>query len=127
MSGQIIEVTDTTFQQEVLGSVMPVVVDFWASWCAPCKLVEPVVEELSYEYEGKYKFVRMNTDLNPEVTKEYAIRSIPTLGIFYNGRMVDIILGVLPKQFIMSKLDENLAGRATGQDEESSPMSTELY
>jgi thioredoxin 1 len=127
MSEPIIEVTDGTFQKEVLGSVMPVVVDFWAPWCAPCKLQEPMIEELSREYEGKYKFVRMNTDLNPQVTREYAIRSVPTLGIFSNGRMVDIIIGAQPKQFIVSKLHENLAGTGTGLDEESTPLSTELY
>jgi thioredoxin 1 len=127
MSEQIMEVTDGTFQDEVLGSLKPVVVDFWAPWCAPCKLQEPMIEELSREYEGKYKFVRMNTDLNPQVTREYAIRSVPTLGIFSNGRMVDIIIGARSKEFIMSKLNENLAGAGTGQDEEPSPLSTELY
>ncbi len=127
MNEQIMEVTDNTFQNEVLGSLKPVVVDFWAPWCAPCKLIDPVLEELSHEYEGKYKFVRMNTDLNPQVPREYAIRSLPTLGIFSNGRMVDIIIGARSKQFIISKLDENLAGAGTGQDEEPSPLSTEFY
>ncbi len=127
MNEQIMEVTDNTFQNEVLGSLKPVVVDFWAPWCAPCKLIDPVLEELSHEYEGKYKFVRMNTDLNPQVPREYAIRSLPTLGIFSNGRMVDIIIGARSKQSIISKLDENLAGAGTGQDEEPSPLSTEFY
>lgn len=127
MSETIVEVTDSSFPSEVLGSVKPVLVDFWAPWCAPCKLVDPIVDELAREYAGKYKFVRMNIDANTQVPNEYAIRSVPTLGIFYNGRMVDIIIGVRPKQFIKSKLDENLAGTGTGQDEEPSPMSTEFF
>lgn len=127
MNEMIVEVTDSTFQNEVLGSVTPVVVDFWAPWCAPCKLVDPLLDELANEYAGKYKFVRMNTDINTQVPNEYAIRTIPTIGIFSNGRMVDIIIGARPKQFIKSKLDENLSSIGTGQDEEPSPMSTELY
>lgn len=127
MNEMIIEVTDSTFQNEVLGSVTPVVVDFWAPWSAPCKLVDPLLDELANEYAGKYKFVRMNTDINTQVPNEYAIRTIPTIGIFSNGRMVDIIIGARPKQFIKSKLDENLSSIGTGQDEEPSPMSTELY
>ncbi|HXG38066.1 MAG TPA: thioredoxin [Bacteroidota bacterium] len=127
MNEMIVEVTDSTFQNEVLGSVTPVVVDFWAPWCAPCKLVDPLLDELANEYAGKYKFVRMNTDINTQVPNEYAIRTIPTIGIFSNGRMVDIIIGARPKQFIKSKLDENLSSIGSGQDEEPSPMSTELY
>lgn len=127
MNERIVEVTDSTFQNEVLGSVTPVVVDFWAPWSAPCKLVDPLLDELAKEYAGKYKFVRMNTDINTQVPNEYAIRTIPTIGIFSNGRMVDIIIGAQPKQFIKSKLDENLSSTGTGQDEEPSPMSTEMY
>lgn len=127
MSETMHEVTDSTFQDEVLRSVIPVLVDFWAPWCAPCKMVDPLVNELAVEYAGKYKFVRMNIDTNTHVPTEYAIRSIPTLGIFNNGRMVDIIIGVRTKQFIKAKLDENLLSAGTGQDEAAFPMSTELY
>jgi thioredoxin 1 len=125
MRETVLEVTDSTFQNEVLGSVIPVLVDFWAPWCVPCKLIDPFVDELANEYAGKYKFVRMNTDANTQVPNTYAIRSVPTLGIFHHGRMVDIVIGARSKQLIKSKLDENLAG--AGHHEEPSPMSTELY
>lgn len=127
MGTVIVDVTDRGFPQEVLGSTTPVLVDFWAPWCAPCKMIAPVLEELANEYAGKYKFVRMNTDENTQVPTDYAIRSVPTLGIFRNGRMVDIIIGVRPKVFIQSKLDENLTTIGTDQDEESQPLSSELY
>jgi thioredoxin 1 len=127
MRPTVVEVTDGTFPDEVLGSTTPVVVDFWAPWCAPCKLVSPMVEELAQEFAGRYKFVRMNTDENTQVPTDYAIRTVPTLGIFRNGRMVDIIIGVWSKQWIQSKLEENLTNAGTGQDEEISPLSSELY
>ncbi len=127
MGTVIVDVTDRGFPQEVLGSTTPVLVDFWAPWCAPCKMIAPMLEELAGEYGGRYKFVRMNTDENTQVPTDYAIRSVPTLGIFRNGRMVDIIIGVRPKVFIQSKLDENLTTIGTGQDEESQPLSGELY
>ena len=120
-------VTDTTFTHEVLESLQPVVVDFWAPWCAPCKMLEPILNELEQEYAAKYKFVRMNTDENSAMATEYAIRSIPTLCIFRNGRMVDIILGARPKAFIKAKLDENLTVLNSDQEGGTELFSNELY
>ena len=127
MDTKILTVSDESFSNEVLESLLPVVVDFWAPWCGPCKAVEPIFEELAKEYEGKYKFTRLNTDDNTEVPTEYAIRSIPTFCIFRNGRMVDIILGARPKVFIKAKLDENLTMLNTGQEGEQELFSNELY
>ena len=127
MTKEILAVTDETFEHEVLESLQPVVVDFWAPWCAPCGLVEPILNELALEYNGKYKFVRMNTDENSKIQTEYAIRSIPTLGFFRNGRMIDIILGARPKAFIIAKLDENLIVSGDGQENGTELFSNELY
>jgi len=127
MNTSIREVTDGTFTHEVLESLLPVVVDFWAPWCGPCKAVEPILEELASEYAEKYKFVRVNTDEHPQAPEEYAIRSVPTLCIFRNGRMVDIVLGAHPKEFIKKKLEENLTSIGSGQDGETELFSNELY
>ena len=127
MSTPSLDVTDKTFTKEVMESDVPVLVDFWAPWCAPCSFLEPVLEALAEEYTGKYKFVRMNTDENSAFPTEYAIRSLPTLGFFRNGRMIDIIIGARPKTFIKSKLDENLMSIGIGQDEEAFPLSNEPF
>ena len=99
-----IEGTDTNFDQEVLKSEIPVLVDFWAPWCGPCRMVSPSVEELAEELTGKLKVVKVNTDENQEVAIKYGIRSIPTLGIFKDGNMVDGLIGAVPKQTIKSKV-----------------------
>ena len=99
-----IEGTDTNFDQEVLKSEIPVLVDFWAPWCGPCRMVGPSVEELAEELTGKLKVVKVNTDENQEVAIKYGIRSIPTLGIFKDGNMVDGLIGAVPKQTIKNKL-----------------------
>lgn len=127
MSSQSQAVTDESFTKEVLESSMPVLVDFWAPWCAPCQFLAPVLESLAEEYAGKYKFVAMNTDENTTIPAEYSIRSLPTLGIFRNGRMIDIIIGARPKNFIKSKLDENIASIGIGQDSEQFPFSNEPF
>jgi thioredoxin 1 len=101
---QVIEGTDLNFDQEVLKSEIPVLVDFWAPWCGPCRMVAPVVEQLATEYEGKIKFVKVNTDENQMVAYKYGIRSIPTLGIFKNGEVVDGVIGAVPKQYLEEKL-----------------------
>jgi thioredoxin 1 len=100
----IVEGTELNFEQEVLKSEVPVLVDFWAPWCGPCRAVAPVVEQIASDYEGKLKVVKVNTDDNQEIAVKYGIRSIPTLGIFKDGKVVDGIIGAVPKQMIESKV-----------------------
>jgi thioredoxin 1 len=104
MMKNIIEGTDSNFDQEVLKADIPVLVDFWAPWCGPCRMVAPVVEQLATEYEGKVKFVKVNTDENQMVAYKYGIRSIPTLGIFKGGEVVDGVIGAVPKHYLEEKL-----------------------
>ncbi|GAB6282900.1 MAG: thioredoxin [Ignavibacterium sp.] len=99
-----IEGTDQNFDQEVLKSDLPVLVDFWAPWCGPCRMVAPIVEELAKKYQGKLKVVKLNTDENEDIAVQYGIRSIPTLGIFKNGKVVDAVIGAVPQQYLEEKL-----------------------
>jgi thioredoxin 1 len=101
-------VTDSSFQQEVLNSEIPVLVDFWAPWCGPCRMVAPVVEEISEQYDGKVKVVKVNTDENPSIASQYGIRSIPTLMIFKGGQRVDMVVGAVPKTTLASTLEKYL-------------------
>jgi thioredoxin 1 len=94
-----------SWEKEVIQSPVLVMVDFWAAWCGPCKMVAPVVEELSKEYEGKAKFYKLNTDENPDLASRYQIRGIPTLMFFKNGQIVEQIVGVVPKAQLKTKLD----------------------
>ena len=102
------EVTDASFQNDVLESDLPVLVDFWAPWCGPCRMVAPVVDELSDEYDGKVAFYKLNTDENPGVATTYGIRSIPTLLVFKSGDVVGQIVGFRPKKDLAKRLDEAL-------------------
>ena len=102
MNGYI-EGTDLNFEQEVLNSQLPVLVDFWAPWCGPCRMVAPVVEEIANEYKGKLKVVKINTDQNQAVALKYGIRSIPTISIFNGGKIVDGVIGAVPKQTLVNK------------------------
>ena len=103
-----IEITDANFEQEVTKSELPVLIDFWAVWCGPCKMIAPLVEELAGEYEGKIKIGKVDVDSNPQISMNYGIRSIPTLLVFKDGKVVDQIIGAVPKQAIASKLDAQL-------------------
>jgi len=101
-------VNDSDFDQEVLESETPVLVDFWAEWCAPCKMVAPVLDDLANEYDGKVKFVKVDVDGNPETATKYGIRSIPTLLVFKDGIPVDQVVGAVPKSVIKKHLDSTL-------------------
>jgi len=100
--------TDSSWEQEVLGSDKPVLVDFWAEWCGPCRMIGPLVEELSNEYDGKAVVGKLNVDENPGVASKYGIRSIPTLLVFKGGEVVDKIVGAVPKTMLAQKIDAQL-------------------
>lgn len=106
--GKALHVTDATFDAEVLKSSTPVLVDFWAEWCGPCRMIGPVVEEMAGEYEGKAKITKVDVDSNPQISMKFGIRSIPTLLIFKNGQIVDQIVGAVPKSILKKQLDAQL-------------------
>ncbi|MCA6504207.1 MAG: thioredoxin [Pseudanabaena sp.] len=103
-----IAVTDASFEQDVLKSDIPVLVDFWAPWCGPCRMVAPVVEEVATQYEGKIKVFKLNTDENPSVAGQYGIRSIPTLILFKAGQKVDVVVGAVPKTTLSTTIEKLL-------------------
>ena len=102
------QVTDVSFKADVLESDVPVLVDFWAPWCGPCRMVAPVVEEIAEQYAGQVKVVKLNTDENPNTASQYGIRSIPTLMIFKGGQRVDMVVGAVPKTTLASTLEKYL-------------------
>ena len=99
-----VKLTDENFEKEVLESDLPVLIDFWAQWCAPCNMVAPVVEEIAKDYEGKLKVGKLNVDEAQKVASQYGIMSIPTLMIFKNGKEVEQMVGAAPKEFIVEKI-----------------------
>jgi thioredoxin 1 len=103
-----IEVTDANFKQEVLDSTVPVLLDFWAEWCGPCKMIAPVVEQLANEFQGKLKVGKVDVDSNQQTSMQFGIRSIPTLLIFKNGKVVDQIVGAVPKAALADKVSKHL-------------------
>jgi thioredoxin 1 len=106
--GKTLELTDSTFDQTIK-SDKPVLVDFWAEWCGPCKMIGPVVEELAGEYEGKAVVAKLNVDENPETAAKFGIRSIPTLLVFKGGQVVDKQIGAVPKSVLAQKLAAQVA------------------
>lgn len=101
-------VDDASFQTEVVNSPATVLVDFWAIWCGPCKMIAPIVEELAKEYDGKLKVAKMDVDANPQTAMKFGIRSIPTLLIFKGGQVVEQIIGAVPKRHLLDKLTPHL-------------------
>ena len=104
-----INVTDSSFDEEVIQADTPVLVDFWADWCAPCKMIAPIVEELAGEFDGKIKFAKLDVDSNPKSASSYGIRGIPTMLIFNGGEPVDQVVGAVPKSVIKKKLEQAIA------------------
>ena len=103
-----ITITDDNFEVEVTKSDKPVLVDFWAAWCGPCRMIAPIVEELAVEYEGKAKIGKVNVDENQQIAIKFGVRSIPTLLIFKDGKLKDTIIGAVPKAQILAKLNAAL-------------------
>jgi len=104
----LLHLTDSNFKKEVLESDLPVLVDFWAPWCGPCKMVTPIIEELAKEYHGRMKFGKVNIDENSAVATRYAVMSIPTIMFFSQGRVVDQVVGALGKADLKKKIEEGL-------------------
>ena len=108
MSDLIINTTDANFDQDVAQSDVPVLVDFWAAWCGPCKAIAPILEEIADDYNGKVKIVKVDVDENPETASRFGIRSIPTLMVFKGGEKVDAVMGLQPKADLAALLDKHL-------------------
>jgi thioredoxin 1 len=105
----LVHLSDASFDQEVIKSDLPVIVDFWAAWCGPCRMIGPVFEELSDDYAGRLKFGKVDVDANQATAGKYGIRSIPALLVFKGGRVVDTIVGAMPKAALAQKIDAALA------------------
>jgi len=104
----VIHINQNNFEKEVQNSSKPVIIDFWASWCGPCKMMAPVFEELSTEYEGTLKFAKLSTEEEPMLASQFGIQGIPTLAVFQNGKEVQRIVGFAPKEVMKQKIDEIL-------------------
>ena len=101
-----LDITDSSFEQEVLNSEQPVVVDFWATWCGPCRKLTPVIEEIAQGYDGKVKFTKLNVEQNQDIATKYSISGIPCLLIFKDGESVERMTGLMPKSTIISNIDK---------------------
>jgi len=113
----VLQVTDETFEAEVIGSTIPVFVDFWAPWCGPCRMVAPIVADLAREYAGRIKFTKLDTDSNPGVASAIGIQSIPTLVLFQGNQALDYRIGAVPREDLRRMFDAALAKVATGTAE----------
>ena len=109
MADNAVAVTDSTFQSEVLSSSQPVLVDFWATWCGPCRMVAPIVEEIANENNGKLKVAKVDVDQNPQVAQQFGVMSIPTLIVFKNGEAVERLVGYMPKAKLMQAIQPHLS------------------
>ena len=105
MAGAVVEFSDTNFDQEVTKSATPVLVDLWAAWCGPCRMIAPVVEELAGKYQGRLKVGKLNVDDHPQVAAQFRVMNIPTLLLFKGGKEVDRIVGVVPKEELARRVD----------------------
>ncbi|MBT2969009.1 MAG: thioredoxin TrxA [Candidatus Thiodiazotropha sp.] len=108
MSEQIVHVTDDSFESEVLQSTQPVLIDYWAEWCGPCKMIAPVLDDIANEYDGKLKVVKLNIDENPNTPPRYGIRGIPTLMLFKDGEVEATKVGAVSKSQLVAFIDSNL-------------------
>lgn len=108
MSQQIVHVSDSSFEQDVLNSSVPVLLDFWAEWCGPCKMIAPILDQIAAEYAGKVLVAKMNVDESPRTPTKYSVRSIPTLMLFKNGSVVDQKIGAVRKADVAAFLDSKL-------------------
>lgn len=101
----VVNVSDQTFESEVIKSSLPVLLDLWAPWCGPCHMVAPVIDSLAAKYDGKFKFCRLDVDENPQTAAKYRIMSIPTLMFFKNGEVADTVIGAVPERTLQPKID----------------------
>lgn len=102
------QVNDSSFHEEVIESITPVLVDFWAPWCGPCRMIASTIEEIADDYENKLKVVKVDTDINPSIATEYEVRSIPTIMLFIGGKKVDSVIGAVPKLTLLNTLSKYL-------------------